>query len=98
MTEIVVQTPVRTRQSSGWSRLLWGLAGALTLCQAIIWYGPETPRLAVLEQFALQLGIVALLTALLALAMRRWARLILLAALTATLSWPLFSPLGAAPV
>jgi endonuclease/exonuclease/phosphatase (EEP) superfamily protein YafD len=97
MTEIVVQTPVRTRQRSGWSLLLWGLAGALAICQAIIWYGPETPRLAVLEQFALQLGVVALLTALLALVMRRWVRLLLLAALTVTLSWPVFSALGAAP-
>ncbi len=99
MTEIVAQTPVRTRQRSGWSLLLWGLAGALAICQAIIWYGPQTPSLAVLEQFALQLGIVALLTALLALALRRWARLLLLAALTATLSWPVLGPLlGAPPV
>jgi len=98
MTEIVAQTPVRTRQRSSWSLLLWGLAGALAICQAIIWYGPQTPSLAVLEQFALQLGVVALLAALLALAMQRWARLLLLAALTATLSWPVFGPLGAAPV
>ncbi|HKP24267.1 MAG TPA: endonuclease/exonuclease/phosphatase family protein [Dongiaceae bacterium] len=98
MTEIVAQAPVRRRQLSGWSLLLWGLAGVLAIGQAIIWYGPETPSLAVLEQFALQLGIVALLAAMLALAMRRWARLLLLAALTATLSWPVFSPLGAAPV
>ena len=98
MTEIVAQTPVRTRQRSGWSLLLWGLAGALAICQAIIWYGPQTPSLAVLEQFALQLGIVAFLAALLALALRRWARLLLLAALTATLSWPVLGPLGAPPV
>jgi endonuclease/exonuclease/phosphatase (EEP) superfamily protein YafD len=98
MTDIVAETPVRTRRVSGWSLLLWGLVGALALCQAIIWYGPETPRLAVLEQFALQLGVVALLSTLLALAMRRWARLVLLAALTATLSWPLFAPHGAAAV
>jgi endonuclease/exonuclease/phosphatase (EEP) superfamily protein YafD len=52
----------------------------------------------VLEQFALQLGIVALLTTLLALAMRRWARLILLATLAATLWWPVFSPVGEAAV
>jgi endonuclease/exonuclease/phosphatase (EEP) superfamily protein YafD len=98
MTEIVAHTPLRTRRASGWSLLLWALAGALALCQAIIWYGPVTPRLAVLEQFAFQLGIVALLTTLLALVMRRWARVILLAALTATLSWPVFSPLGEAAV
>lgn len=96
MTDIVVQAPLR--RASGWSLLLWGLVSALALCQAIIWYGPEDPRLAVLEQFALQLGIVALLAALLGLALRRWARFVLLAALTATLSWPVFSPRGEAAV
>ena len=94
MTEIVAEAPLRTRRLSVWSVLLWGLAGALAVCQAIIWYEPETPRLAVLEQFALQLGILALLSTLLALVMRRWARLILLAGLTATLSWPAFAPRG----
>jgi endonuclease/exonuclease/phosphatase (EEP) superfamily protein YafD len=98
MTEIVAHTPIRTQRASGWSLLLWGLAGGLALCQAIIWYGPETPRLAVLEQFALQLGLVALLATLLALVLRRWARVVLLAALTATLSWPIFSHRGEAAV
>jgi len=98
MTESVAETPLRSRRVTGWSLLLWGLAGALALCQAIIWYGPETPALAVLEQFALQLGIMALLTVLLALALRRWARVILLAVLTATLSWPAFAPRGEAAV
>ena len=74
MTDIAARAPLRTRWASGWSVLLWGLAGVLALCQAMIWYGPETPRLAVLEQFALQLGIVALLAAVLALVLRRWAR------------------------
>ena len=98
MTDIAAEAPLRTRRVSGWSLLLWGLAGALSLCQGIIWYGPQTPRLAVLEQFALQLGLVALLAALLALAMRRWARLVLLAMLTATLSWPVLGHRGAAAV
>ena len=98
MTDIVAQAPLRTRRVSAWSLLLWGLVAALAVCQAIIWYGPETPRLAVLEQFALQLGIVAFLTALLALVLRRWARVVLLVALTATLSWPIFSHRGEAAV
>lgn len=98
MTDIAARAPLRTRRVSGWSLLLWGLTGALALCQAMIWYGPETPRLAVLEQFALQLGIVALLAALLALVLRRWARVMLLAGLTATLSWPVFSHRGEAAV
>jgi endonuclease/exonuclease/phosphatase (EEP) superfamily protein YafD len=98
MTDIAARAPLRTRRASGWSLLLWGLAGMLALCQAMIWYQPETPRLAVLEQFALQLGIVALLAALLALVLRRWARVILLAALAATLSWPVFSDRGEAVI
>lgn len=98
MTDIVASRLSRTRRASGWSLLLWGLLAALALCQAVIWYGPEAPRLAVIEQFALQLGIVAALTALLALALRRWARLALLLALTATLSWPVFAHRGAAAI
>ena len=94
MTDIAIQAPYRTRRASAWSLLLWALAAMLTLCQAGIWYGPETPRLAVLEQFALQLGIVALLAAMLALVLRRWARVILLAALTMTLSWPVLAHRG----
>jgi endonuclease/exonuclease/phosphatase (EEP) superfamily protein YafD len=98
MTDIAARAPLRTRRTSAWSLLLWGLAGVLALCQAMIWYQPETPRLAVLEQFALQLGIVALLAAMLALVLRRWARVILLTALTATLSWPVFSHRGEAVI
>jgi endonuclease/exonuclease/phosphatase (EEP) superfamily protein YafD len=96
MTDIAASRPSRARWTSGWSLLLWGLLAALALCQAVIWYGPEAPRLAVLEQFALQLGLVAALAALLALALRRWARLVLLLALTASLSWPVFAPRGEA--
>lgn len=97
MTDIVASRPSRARRVSGWSLLLWGLLAALALCQAVIWYGPEAPRLAVIEQFALQLGIAAVLAALLALALRRWARLVLLLALTATLSWPVFAHRGTVP-
>ena len=98
MTEIVAEAPPRARRASGWSLLLWGLAGALALCQAMIWVKPEAPMLAALEQFALQLGLVALLATALALVLRRWARVILLAALTATLSWPVFGQRGEAAV
>lgn len=96
MTDIVAEAPLRTRRASGWSLLLWGLTVALALCQGIVWYGPETPGLAVVEQFALQLGMVAALATLLALVMRRWARVVLLVALTATLSWPTFDHRDAA--
>jgi endonuclease/exonuclease/phosphatase (EEP) superfamily protein YafD len=94
VTDIVAEAPLRRRRASGWSLLLWGLTTALAVCQGIIWYGPETPGLAVVEQFALQLGMIAALTALLALVMRRWARVVLLVALTATLSWPVLAPRG----
>ena len=70
--------------------LLWCLGAALLLCQAIIWYRPETPTLAVLDQFAIQLAGLALCTALLALALRRWIHLLVLAMLAATLAWPTF--------
>lgn len=98
MTDIVAERPSRARRVSGWSLLLWGLGAALALCQAVIWYGPETPGLAAIEQFALQLGIVAALAALLAVALRRWARLVLLLLLAATLSWPVFAHRGEAAV
>jgi len=72
--------------------LLWCLVGALLLCQAVIWYKPETPSLAVLDQFAIQLAGLALCAALLALALRRWIHLFVLALLAATLGWPAFAP------
>lgn len=98
MTDIVAERPSRARRVSVWSLLLWGLVAALALCQAVIWYGPETPGLAAIEQFALQLGILAALVALLAVALRRWAGLVLLLILAATLSWPVFAHRGEAAV
>ena len=84
---------VRSRRArrGGWSLLVWTLAAALLLCQAIIWYQPETPALAVLDQFAIQLTGLALTAALLALVLRRWIRVIVLTALAASLSWPIFA-------
>src|SRR5213593_2389675 len=93
MTDIAAGTTLRRRRPArgGWSMLLWFLGAALLLCQAIIWYRPETPSLAVLDQFAIQLAGLALCTALLALALRRWIHLLVLAMLAATLAWPTFA-------
>jgi len=99
MTEIAARTSLqRPRRARGWSLLLWALAAILLLCQAVIWYQPETPALALLDQFAVQLSGLALLAAVLALLLRRWVRLIALAALAATLSWPVFAHRGEAAI
>jgi endonuclease/exonuclease/phosphatase (EEP) superfamily protein YafD len=99
MTDIAAQTDLQQpRRARGrvWSMLLWGLMVALLLCQLTLWYQPVLPGLAVLDQFAIQLTGLALLGAVLALALRRWARLGVLAALAVTLAWPIFSHAGQA--
>ena len=53
--------------------------------------------LGVLEHFAIQLSALAVVACLLALLMRRWARLVLLAILVASLAWPVLSPAGQVP-
>jgi endonuclease/exonuclease/phosphatase (EEP) superfamily protein YafD len=94
MTEIAAVTLLRRprrARGGGWSLLLWVLAALLLLCQALIWYQPQTPALAVLDQFAIQLALLALLAAVVALVLRRWACLIALIVLAVTLSWPVFT-------
>lgn len=95
MTELAadgtLQRPHRARGGGGWSLVLWGLVAALLLCQALIWYRPRTPALAVLDQFAIQFTELAVLAALVALALRRWMPLVMLGALAASLSWPIFA-------
>jgi endonuclease/exonuclease/phosphatase (EEP) superfamily protein YafD len=101
MTDIAAQRPLqrpRRAGNSAWSRLLWLLAAVLLLCQATIWYQPESPRLAVLDQLAVQLTGLALFAAVLALVLRRWVRLVALAVLAATLSWPILAYRGEAAV
>lgn len=99
MTDLATRTALgRPRRARGWSLVLWGVAGVLLLCQAVIWYQPETPGLAVLDQFAVQLAGLALGTALLAIALRRWAGLAAALMLAATLSWPIFASHGQAAV
>ncbi|WP_119303541.1 endonuclease/exonuclease/phosphatase family protein [Dongia deserti] len=98
MTDLAAEiTSQRLRRArSSWSLLLRVLAAGLLLCQVIIWYQPQTPLLAVLDQFAIQLAGLAVLAAVCALLSRRWLCLVLLAALAATLSWPIFAERGEA--
>jgi endonuclease/exonuclease/phosphatase (EEP) superfamily protein YafD len=94
MTDLAADdTLQRPRRARGglWSLLLWSIAAGLLACQAIIWYQPETPILAALDQFAIQLTGLAVLAALFALLLRRWLRLVVLAALAVTLSWPILA-------
>lgn len=74
------------RTALAWaSGLLLGFALA---CQATIWLEPAPPELAVVEQLALQLSACAVLSAMLALLLRRWLRLAASLALAATLAAP----------
>lgn len=94
MTDIAAPTTLRRRRAPRrvWTWLLWCVAAVLLLIQAIIWYRPETPVLAALDQFAIQLSGLALCAAVLALLLRRWFHLLLLAALAVTFVWPIFTP------
>ncbi|HEV8390782.1 MAG TPA: endonuclease/exonuclease/phosphatase family protein [Dongiaceae bacterium] len=98
--DIAAHTTLQRRRPArgGWSTLLWCLAAALLLCQVVIWYKPETPMLAVLDQFAIQLAGLALCACLLALGLRRWVHLLALALLAATLAWPAFAPQAGAAI
>jgi endonuclease/exonuclease/phosphatase (EEP) superfamily protein YafD len=91
MTEITADTSLRRARGGFWSFVLWCLALLLLLCQAVIWFQSRTPALALLEQFAIQLALLSLVGAALALVLRRWLRLALLLALAATFAWPAFS-------
>lgn len=84
------------RRSSALAQLLWLLAGMLLLCQVIVWCQPVSPLFALLDEFAAQLGLVALLGAVLALPVRRWLLAVVLVALAATAAWPLLAHRGQA--
>lgn len=94
MADIAAPTTLRRRRTPRrvWTWLLWCVAGVLLLIQAIIWYRPETPILAALDQFAIQLAGLALCAAMLALVLRRWLHLLVLATLAVTFAWPTFTP------
>jgi endonuclease/exonuclease/phosphatase (EEP) superfamily protein YafD len=98
MTDLVAEADKQgpRRGWSIWSVLLWCLAAALLLCQGIIWYRPVSPVLAALDQFAIQLTILAGLAAMFALVLRRWLHVGLLVALAVTFSWPVFAHRGEA--
>jgi endonuclease/exonuclease/phosphatase (EEP) superfamily protein YafD len=89
MTEIVVQNTASRRRRVGIvSMPLWLAIFALMACQAILWAQPAWPRLAVLEHFALQLSLAALVSMVLALIVRRWIAGALTLFLAITFAWP----------
>jgi endonuclease/exonuclease/phosphatase (EEP) superfamily protein YafD len=91
MTDTAATPLGRPRRPGAAARGLWLLAAALLLCQASIWYRPDSPRLALLDEFAVQLTGLALLGLLPALLLRRWRLAAVLAVLAATLSWPVLA-------
>jgi endonuclease/exonuclease/phosphatase (EEP) superfamily protein YafD len=89
MTDVAAR-PI-ARRPSALAQLLWLLASGLLLCQMSIWWQPNSPRLALLDEFAVQLSGLALVGAVFAVALRRWKLVAVLIALTATLAWPLLA-------
>jgi endonuclease/exonuclease/phosphatase (EEP) superfamily protein YafD len=73
------------------SSVLWLLAAGLLSCQSVIWLHPLSPALSLLEQFAVHLVGLATIGACLALVLRRWVQTAALAALAATLAWPVIA-------
>jgi endonuclease/exonuclease/phosphatase (EEP) superfamily protein YafD len=100
MTDLAAERTLRRsrRARGGLSLLVWVTAAVLLLCQAIIWYQPLTPILAVLDQFAIQLACLALVAMLVGLALKRWLQAVALAALAITFSWPVFAYQGDAAI
>jgi endonuclease/exonuclease/phosphatase (EEP) superfamily protein YafD len=89
MTDVAARPAVH--RTSALAQLLWLLASGLMLCQAIIWWQPISPRLALLDEFAVQLSGLALLGTVIAVTMRRWRLATILIVLAATLAWPLLA-------
>jgi endonuclease/exonuclease/phosphatase (EEP) superfamily protein YafD len=96
MTDVTAHPPLGQKRRTG--ALLWLLAAGLLLCQATIWYQPDSPYLAALDEFAVQLTGLALLGLLAALLLRRWRLTAVLVVLAATLSWPVLAHRGQAAV
>lgn len=71
-------------------RSVWILTALLLICQILIWWQANSPWLAVIEHFALQLSGLAVLGAVLSLLLRRWPQFLTLALLFVTLAWPVF--------
>jgi endonuclease/exonuclease/phosphatase (EEP) superfamily protein YafD len=82
---------LRTYAGFTLSSVLWLLAAGLLSCQSVIWLQPLSPALSLPEQFAVHLVGLATIGACLALVLRRWIQTALLAALAATLAWPVIA-------
>ena len=89
MTDVAARPAVR--RFGAVARLSWLMAFGLLLCQVTIWSQPVSPRLALLDEFAVQLSGLALLGAALALVTKRWILMAVLVALAVTLASPLLA-------
>jgi endonuclease/exonuclease/phosphatase (EEP) superfamily protein YafD len=96
MTDVAARPIVR--RPSAFAQLLWLLASGLLLCQMSIWWQLNSPRLALLDEFAVQLSGLALVGAVFAVAVKRWKLAAVLITLAATLAWPLLAHRGQAAV
>jgi endonuclease/exonuclease/phosphatase (EEP) superfamily protein YafD len=67
------------------------LAVGLLSCQTVIWLKPLSPNLSLIEQFAVHLVSLAAIGMCLALVLRRWIHMAILAALASTLAWPVLA-------
>lgn len=92
MTDIAeALSTLRTYAGRTMSAALSLLAAGLLGCQAVIWLKPLSPNLSLIEQFAVHLFSLATIGMCLALALRRWIQMAILAALASTLGWPVFA-------
>ena len=92
MTDIA-QASSALRKYAGYtmSAALTLLAAGLLSCQAVIWLKPLSPSLSLIEQFAVHLVSLAAVGMAVALMLRRWIQMAMLAALAATLAWPVLA-------
>ena len=82
MTDIAeAPSTLRTYAGHTMSAALSLLAAGLLGCQAVIWLKPLSPNLSLIEQFAVHLLSLATIGMCLALVLRRWVQMAILAAL-----------------
>ena len=92
MTDIAeTLSTLRTYAGHTTSAALSLLAAGLMSCQVVMWLKPLSPNLSLIEQFAVHLVSLATIGMCLALLLRRWIQMAILAALASTLAWPVLA-------
>jgi endonuclease/exonuclease/phosphatase (EEP) superfamily protein YafD len=92
MTDIAeALSTLRTYAGHTISAALSLLAAGLLSCQVVMWLKPLSPNLSLIEQFAVHLVSLATIGTCLALVLRRWIQMAVLAALASTLAWPVLA-------